>query len=200
MTVPIKQTQDDSAQPVEEDTNAEVEQGQNPADEQPEDNDAEEQAPAGDESEDGQGDDDLPDWAREKLTKANSEAAGYRTKLREAEKKLENVKTLEEVDALINDLKAEREQAEQQAAAAARDLLIENIALKYKLPAKLANRLVGETREEIEADAKELAAEFALDSREVVLEGGLNPRNRDADAGADPRALASKYGSRKKRL
>jgi hypothetical protein len=140
---------------------------------------------------------DLPDWAREKLTKANTEAANYRTKLREAEKKLENVKTLEEVDALIADLKAEREKESAEEAKEKHALLVENIALKYKLPEKLAKRLVGNTREELEADAKELAADYAQEAREIRLEGGLNPRGRGDGDNADPRTLAKQHGSRR---
>jgi len=44
----------------------------------------------------GENDDELPEWARTKLTKANSEAANYRTRLRETEAKLLEAKTPEE--------------------------------------------------------------------------------------------------------
>lgn len=157
------------------------------------------EAPIEAEEEVDKGGDELPEWAREKLTKANAEAASYRTKLREAEKAAENAKTPEEVEALVTALKAEREDQERKDAEAARALLIENIALKHRLPAKLANRLVGNTREELEADAKELAADFADDDNEdVFLEGGLSPRGRDTDP-TNPRELAAKYGGRKRR-
>jgi hypothetical protein len=199
VTVPNQDTQNDSTGTVEEVTNAEVEQDQNPADEQPEGNEAEEQAEAGDEPKDDEGDDAWPESAKQKITKVQNEAKGLRTRLREAEEKLATAKSIEEVEQLASDLKAEREKAEQDAADEIRALLIENVALQYKLPAKLAKRLVGSTREEIEADAKELAAEFAEDDREIRLEGGLAPRNRDADAGLGPRELAGKHGSRKKR-
>lgn len=145
------------------------------------------------------GGDELPDWARNKLTKANAEAANYRTKLREAEQKLADAKTPEQVEEILNQWKADREKQEQDDAAEARALLIENIALKHKLPQKLANRLQGSTREELEADAKELAADFAEDNDEdVFLEGGLSPRNRDSDPD-NPRDLAAKYSGRKRR-
>jgi len=141
---------------------------------------------------------ELPEWAREKLTKANAEAANYRTKLREAEKALEAAKTPEEVEALLTGWKAEREEQERKDAEAARALLIENIALKHHLPEALAKRLVGNTREELEADAKALAEFAEADDEDIHLEGGLSPRGRDEDP-SDPRALALKYGGRKRR-
>jgi len=163
-------------------------------------NESEEQVSEESEETDKEGGDELPEWAREKLTKANTEAASYRTKLREAEEKLKNVKTLAEVDELIESFKAEREKDEANAAKEKRELLVENIALTHKLPKKLWNRLVGDTREELEADAKELAADFARDDdQDVDLEGGLSPRDRDPDAGLGPRELAQKHGSRKRR-
>lgn len=142
-----------------------------------------------------EGGDELPDWAREKLTKANAEAANYRTKLREAEKALSEAKTPEQVEEILAGWKAEREEQERKDAEEARALLIENIALKFKLPEKLAKRLVGSTREELEADAKELASDYAEDEDDIFLEGGLSPRNRDSDPD-DPRALSRKYRKR----
>jgi hypothetical protein len=181
---------------VEEDTNAETDQDQNPDGEQQEDSDSEgdENAEDGDEDSDDEGGDDLPEWARKKMTKANAEAANYRTKLREAEDKLKDAKTPEEVEEIVNQMTKDREAAETA-------LLRENVALKFKLPEKLQKRLTGTTREEMEADAKELADLFGTDEddEDVTLEGGLNPRNRDSDDPDDPRALAKKYGRRGKR-
>jgi hypothetical protein len=182
------------AENAEETTNAETEQ--KPANTDPAEG---EENTEGNESEENEAGDELPDWAREKLTKANSEAANYRTKLREAEEKLKNVKTLEEVDTLLAEFQAQREAEDAEKAKVQHELLIENIALKYKLPAKLAKRLQGSTREEIEADAKELASDFAEEAEPEHLEGGLTPRVRDEDADSDPRELARKYGRGSKR-
>lgn len=166
---------------VEEDANAQVESAEKPADEAQE-------ASAEDAGSTDEGGDELPDWAREKLTKANSEAASYRTKLREAEDKI--AKLPEEIEVAVTTATTKLSEEN-------RALLIENIALSTGLPKKLHSRLVGNTREELEADAKELASDFAVDE-EIRLEGGLRPRNRDADAGLTPRELAKKYGSRKR--
>lgn len=130
--------------------------------------------------------DELPEWAREKLTKANAEAANYRTKLREAEKKLADAKTPEELEAAREEIRTESEQRE-------RSLLIENVALLHRLPKELAERLRGETREELEADAKALAKFADIDQDPGDLEGGLTPRDTDTESN-DPGELARKYG------
>lgn len=131
---------------------------------------------------------------REKVTKANSEAANYRTKLREAEDKLKDAKSPEEVDEIVKQLTKDREEGEHA-------LLVENVALKFNLPEKAQKRLAGTTREELEADAKELAELFGTDEddEDLNLEGGLEPRNRESSDPDDPRALAAKYGKRGKR-
>lgn len=175
---------------------AEVTTEEKPAEADP----AEEAKPEGEEENPEDGGDELPDWARSKLTKANAEAANYRTKLREAEQKLADAKTPEQVEEILNQFKADREEDERKQAEEARALLIENIALHHKLPEKLAKRLQGATREELEADAKELAKDYAVDDdEEIFLEGGLSPRNRDSDAGLSPRELAQRHGGRKPR-
>ncbi len=50
--------------------------------------------------------DDLPDWARKELAKVRNEAAGYRTRLRDAETKLSGAKSPEEFEAALTDVKA----------------------------------------------------------------------------------------------
>lgn len=156
-----------------------------------------EESDEGAEDEDGSTDeddgDDLPDWVREKMSKSNKQAANYRKKLRETEEKLKNAKTPEEVEEIVQRMTTERQEAE-------RALLVENVALAHKLPEALRKRLTGNTREELEADAKELAELIGDkdDYEEGPLEGGLSPRGRDSGP-SDPRSLASTYGGRKKR-
>lgn len=127
------------------------------------------------------------------------ESASYRTKLREAEDRLKEAKTPEEVEAIRQEMAKEREEEDKAAAERQHALLVENVALTYKLPPKLAKKLSGTTREELEADAKELAefAPKADDDEDIDLEGGLSPRNRDSDPD-DPAALARKYRKRKR--
>ena len=128
------------------------------------------------------------DVLRANLTKANQEAARYRTRLREVEKALEERKTSEEVEALIDNLRTERETAE-------RSLLIENVALKHSLPAELADLLKGSTREELDAHAIVLA-KFAPKGEDEVppgdLDGGLNPGNDSNNDGLSARERVRK--------
>lgn len=186
--------QPDNTETVTEESTAEVGSENNAAeDQQDESTEVEavgveaEKTDSDDEAEDGG--DELPvEVLREKLTKANAEAANYRTKLREAEKAVkafEGYVSPEDRDSAVEQGRL--------------DLLAENVALKYKLPPKLQKRLVGNTREELEADAKELAADFADTNESLHLEGGLSPRKRDGSNSMNPGELALKHGSRKRR-
>lgn len=134
-------------------------------------------------------DDELPEWARKKLTSANAEAANYRVRLREAEGRLDGAKTAEEYEQAVADIKARNAELEQQ-------LSRERIARKYSLPDDLAARLHGATAEELEADAKALQ-KYTVAPEPVVLSGGLNPGD-DSDTETDPRALARRYGGRRR--
>ncbi|MFF3249730.1 hypothetical protein ACFYWP_01700 [Actinacidiphila glaucinigra] len=109
---------------------------------------------------------------RKKLTEANAEAANYRTKLRETEAKLSSAKTVEEFEAATTELRGQIEALERQ-------ILLNDVAAKYELPAALAKRLNGATAEELEADAKELQ-KLVAPSQPESLSGGLNPEE-DAD-------------------
>lgn len=158
-----------------------------------------EESSDGDENASGENDDDLPDWARTKLTKANAEAANYRTRLRKAEEDLANAKTPEQVEELLTQFKAEREEDERVQAEEKANLVRENVALKFKLPKELADALKGATREELEAHA-EVLKKFAPDDDDEPdsLSGGLTPGGGDPE-GNDPRTLAKKYGPRRAR-
>jgi hypothetical protein len=142
-----------------------------------------------------EGDEELDlDRAKAKIAKVNDEAKNLRNRLRESEDKLKNAKTPEEVEEIVKQMTSDRESAEAA-------LLRENVALKHKLPESAIKRLTGNTREELEADAKELADLLGTveDDEDLNLEGGLNPRNREDSDPDDPRALAKKYGRRGKR-
>lgn len=172
-------------QNVEEDANTDADSGeQDGSDEAPENEGA------GDEDAENEGSDELPDSVKEVLKKKNDENKSLRTRLRDLEAKMEGLKTPEEFEAFRAEFAAE-------SAAEARTLLVENIALQTGLPEALRGRLVGETREELEADAKALLESLgSLSSDEDSLEGGLSPRDRDPDAGMSPRELARKLSGR----
>ncbi|MGM9381108.1 hypothetical protein [Streptomyces antibioticus] len=127
-----------------------------------------------------------PEVLRKKLTDANAEAANYRTKLRETEAKLSKAKTVEEFEAATAELRGQVEALERQ-------ILLNNVAAKYELPAPLAKRLTGTTEAELEADAKELQKLIVPEAPES-LSGGLSP-----DDGEDFDPVKAARAARKRR-
>lgn len=135
-----------------------------------------------------------PEAMEAEVTKTRAEAANYRVKLREAEKRLESAKSIEEVEEIVTGMKVEREAAE-------RALIVENVALRFNLPDELAELLQGSSREELETHAKKLQ-KFAPDAQAGDpdlddLSGGLDPNNRDSDP-SDPGALANRHAPRRR--
>lgn len=125
------------------------------------------------------------DGAKKVIDKVRKEAAGSRVKLREVEAKLADAKTPEQVEALLTELKAAN-------AAEAHALVVENVALKFKLPEDLAAALKGDSREELEKHAAVLA-KYAPNTGaggDPDLRGGLDPTG-DSDAAFDPVALVT---------
>lgn len=139
--------------------------------------------PAGDPPEDINGEDKLPDWARKELTRARTEAANYRTKLRDAEGSLAKAKTPEEFEAAKAELTTRVAELE-------RSVLVATAARKFGLPDELADVLKGATVEELEAHAKKLQ-KFVNGTDEPRLGGGLNPGDDNAAEG-DPVAAAQR--------
>lgn len=153
-------------------------------------------APAGDKAGTGPEDkggeenlDDLPEWARKAITKANTEAANYRTRLRDVETKFEGAKTAEEVEALRAELEAERVKVERE-----RD--ITKALRAFELDDEDAKWIVGNTAEEITASAKAFAERLGS-GEPKGLKGGLDPNDEDDDAGLSPGELAAKHGRRR---
>lgn len=109
--------------------------------------------------------DDAPKWARDAITRANNEAAERRVQLRELEKKYEalNNQLAEAIDAKTA---AERAVEEKN-----RELLKLRIALDAGVPGErvrsIAERLKGETEDELKADAAALIKEFGLDKAQA---------------------------------
>lgn len=125
------------------------------------------------------------DDALKALTKTRGEAASWRTKYRELEKKLDGAKTPEEIEALVTEMKAE-------SAAAEHALVVENVALKHKLDEDLTKILndasAGKSREELEAHAATLAKYMPVEDEDPDLSGGLRPGSSDEEF--DPYELA----------
>ncbi|MFF7254797.1 hypothetical protein [Streptomyces microflavus] len=130
----------------------------------------------------GTQEDELPDWARKELAKVRGEAAGYRTRLRDAETKLSGAKSPEEFEAALTEVKQKNAELE-------RSLVVSSVARRFDLPEELAERLRGATPEELEADAKSLQSLLAPKAP-PALGGGLDPSEGDDDGEMDPRKLA----------
>lgn len=113
--------------------------------------------------------DELPGWARKALTKANNEAATYRTRVRELEP-LEAAKVAAEAAAKTETQKAvERaEAAEQRALALEAAALRSTVGAAKGLTPAQAGRLQGSTQEELEADADALLEAFTPAAAEPV--------------------------------
>lgn len=69
--------------------------------------------------------DELPEWARKELSEARSEAAGYRTSLRELQEKVSGMKTVDEVESLIAQANERADKAE-----AARQIAQDRLAVQ----------------------------------------------------------------------
>ncbi|WP_051298079.1 hypothetical protein [Brevibacterium album] len=96
------------------------------------------------------GEDDLPEWARKSLKKANDEAASYRTQLREAQEQLKAAKSPEEHEAAVSALNERI--VDQDRRLAAKD---------HGVPDDLLEFITATDPEGIEKQAKKLAASVA---------------------------------------
>lgn len=158
--------------------------GQEPSDEQKQDETAPGSEQAGSESEQKPENEQSTDESKlshedalAALKQTRGEAANWRTKVRELESKLAEAKTPEQIEALVNEMKVEREQAEAA-------LVVENVALRHKLPDDLKVVLEaaarGKSREELEQHAKALAKYAPTgDEEDPELQGGLRPGSSD---------------------
>ena len=158
-----------------------------PADETPDDStdkpeggkpdEDESDTPDGEDDEDEDDEDDRLDLdgAKKALAKVRKSEAKYRTKNRDLLAQLEGAKTPEQIEEIVA-------AAKKDAADEARALLVENVALKAELPEALWDRLKGDTREELEADAKALAAIVpTTPADDPDLKGGLTPEEEPGD-------------------
>lgn len=125
---------------------------------------------------------DLPDWAVDMIKGLRAEAAKSRVEKKEA---LKDAIPATEVEKIKTELQAEIEKLRIEG-------LREKVLREIPLPDALAKRLKGSTKEELEADARELQALVGTtDSRELY--GGLTPGRVEPDP--DPSALARELRS-----
>jgi|JI9StandDraft_1071089.scaffolds.fasta_scaffold45242_2 hypothetical protein len=131
---------------------------------------------------------ELPQWARDQITRANKEAARYRTKARELEPLAQKAKDLEAAgQSETEKLTGKLTEAEQRAATAEARAMRLEVAHDKGLTSAQANRLVGTTKEELEADADELLAQFSPKETQDDDDERRRPRER-LRSGAAPDA------------
>src|SRR5690606_34590253 len=139
------------------------------------------------------------DWAKKELEKARKEAAGYRTKLREAEPFVKKAQELEEASKTdLEKLQARISELESANGDLTTYKLRREVADAKGVPAAWVNRLKGSTLEEMEADADELVAlipepkkddPITVKPREALPRGGGDPEDIPVDT--DPAKLAA---------
>lgn len=125
----------------------------------------------------------LPEWAQKELTKARQEAARYRTSLRDAEKKLSEAKTQEDIDAAVAEVRQAQADIE-------RDLHVERALRSHGLTDEDREFFDGlYDVEAITARAEKLAARTSRSDDEDDIDdlrGGLNPGRRRHDTEVTP--------------
>lgn len=126
--------------------------------------------------------------AREKRIKElNSESASRRVENKTLQE------TLEEIRQALEEERKQREEAQRAAQEAARQAerakVIAELAAKYKLPPKVAERLAGETPEQLEADAQALAEELGRAGRVAGVK--TSPANSTWTGGLTLEAIKS---------
>lgn len=118
----------------------------------------------------------------DELAKVRREAADRRVANRELNEKLAEAKTEDDIKAAVSEY-------EDKVASLERAILIRDVADEVGLPKALRDRLKGETKEELEADAKALASLIpqgrSFDEEEAG--GGLDPADSAADDDDDIR-------------
>lgn len=104
----------------------------------------------------------LPQWARDRLTKANREAAGYRTQVRELEPLAQKAQEAEEAQKTEQQRLTEQlSRAQQDAASAQAETVRYRVAATHGIGADDFDLLGSGTEEEIEARAVKIAAKNA---------------------------------------
>lgn len=128
--------------------------------------------------------DDLPEWARERISKANREAASYRSQLRDLQERTKEYKTVEEFNSAMSDLASRLAEKDR-----------ELIAERYRIDDDMREFIVGETAEEWEASAKKLSERLSKPAPEPTPPPTQTPpsgsRKREAAASTDSPAEAA---------
>lgn len=135
------------------------------------------------------------DWkARAREWEAKSKANHKR--VQELEPKAKQFETLEAAS------KSELERAQEQTTALQQELattqrtaLVASVALDKGLPANLARRLQGESREDLEADAEELLSQFGTTSQTTTRTPAPDPSQGSSANGGAHRTPVSEFAA-----
>jgi chromosome segregation ATPase len=148
-----------------------------------------EQQPEAPEAEEQQQGEELSVEAlRKQLEKARKEAAGYRTKVRELEPLATRAKELEDAGRSdLEKLTARAEKAEQERAQVEARALRLEVAFEKGLTPAQAKRLVGSSREELEADADEILRDFPALKPDGRPKGNADLGGREKAPPSDPK-------------
>jgi chromosome segregation ATPase len=104
---------------------------------------------------------ELPEWAQNELSRARNDAASYRTKLRETETARDNFeKTLNDEATKVTALQTEVDDLKLNSAKF--DVALEAFDVKGDQVKAFADRLRGNTAEELKADAKTVLDTFGI--------------------------------------
>jgi len=131
-------------------------------------------------------------WLKNDLETTRREAASRRVALREAEDKLKEAKTPEEVQAAVAEATKRNAQLEA-------ELARERVARKHKLDDSLIEFLTGATEEQIEAQATKLASLAPQAPREPLVVTRTEPRGGVTPGDSSPIELDGRDAWRKYR-
>ena len=130
----------------------------------------------------------LPAWAQTLISNVRAEAAANRRKASEYEKQqqaAEQARLAEQNrwEELAKQYKTDLDRLTAERDAERRKALVQAVALKHQLPADLAGRLIGETEEELDADAARLSKLIvpAAPSTETGRAGAVKPQPLSMD-------------------
>jgi dsDNA-specific endonuclease/ATPase MutS2 len=109
----------------------------------------------------------LPQWARDAITKANKEAAGYRTKLAEVQPMADQFRQLEEASkSELQRIQEAQAAAEKRAEQAAAEAIRYKAAATHGIPADHFDLLGSGTEEEITARAEKISTLLAAQAQQ----------------------------------
>jgi len=119
---------------------------------------------------------ELPEWAQNELSRARNDAASYRTKLRETETARDNLqKSFDEESGKVKNLQTEVDDLKLNSAKL--DVALEAFDVKGDQVKAFADRLRGNTPDELKADAKSVVDTFG------IAPGKTTSRATDRSAG-----------------